>query len=108
MNLPPIDLNVPAAQLDELGESSYQKNQAISQTLKTQEVRGDIAGSQTNTALKEAAKTEATRQAQEIHQLQTLDNYYLAEMRKNMNLTGGNELAQFAAQYPDALRALLK
>ena len=111
MNLPPIDINVDAARLNEIGASSHQENQAINQTLKTQEVRGDIANNQSISSLPEAAKTAALRARQEEHQMATLDQYYVAEIKKASGLnaanSGSNELAMFAKANPEALRALL-
>ena len=112
MNLPPSqDINLDAASLNETGPSSYQEKQAINQTLKTAEVRGDIASSQNVAALQEAAKTAALRARQENHQLATLDHYYVSEIKKaagiNASNSASNDLAMFAAKNPEALRALL-
>ena len=111
MNLPPVDINVDAARMNELGPSSYQENQAVNQTLKTQEVRNEVSANQGIAALQEDAKNEALTRRQEQHQLATLDMYYVAEAKKAAGITPANskvnELAQFAAKYPDAIRALL-
>tara|TARA_R100000458_G_C8230139_1_gene212079 strand:+ start:64 stop:402 length:339 start_codon:yes stop_codon:yes gene_type:complete len=111
MNLPPVDINVDAARMNELGPSSYQENQAVNQTLKTQEVRNEISNNQDTAALQEVAKRNALRDRQEQQQAATLDMYYVAEAKKLAGITPANskvnELAAFAAKYPDAIRALL-
>ena len=111
MNLPPVDINVDAARMNELGPSSYQENQAVNQTLKTQEVRNEVSANQGTAALQEQAKTEALRARQEQHQMATLDMYYVAEAKKAAGITPANsavnDLAALTAKYPEAIRALL-
>ena len=111
MNLPPVDINVDAARMNELGPSSQQENQALQQTLNTEYQRGKIAGNQYVAAQQEAAKTDALRARQEDHQLATLDMYFVAEAKKAAGINPANsavnDLAQFSAQYPEVIRALL-
>lgn len=109
MNLPPSEnINLDAARLNEQGPSSTQQNQALQQAVQTEATRSQTTNAGNIANMQEIAMRAAERARTEDLKGAQLIDYYTSTLQDATN-TGQHrrELAEFTAQYPDAIRRLI-
>ncbi|MAX45507.1 MAG: hypothetical protein CMB24_01770 [Euryarchaeota archaeon] len=109
MNLPPSEnINLDAARLNEQGPSSTQQNQALQQAAQTEVTRSETTNAGNIANMQEIAMRAAERARTEDLKGAQLIDYYTSTLQDATN-TGQHrrELAEFTAQYPDAIRRLI-
>jgi hypothetical protein len=109
MNLPPDQhINLDAARMNEQGPSTAQQNQALQQTIQSQEVRAETTNAGSIASMQEIAMRAAERARTEDLKGAQLVDYYTTTLQDATN-TGQHrkDLADFTARYPEAIRRLI-